>query len=224
MTDLQSDINPYFANHPFPWSIFIPAQADRSIALPEPTAQIESETYILSEHSDGAGTTQLIHNIRPKHVIFVHGSPTYLGDLTALEELQNRYHLHSPAAGTVVALPVSDTFIQPAPPADPHYEGELTELEREVKISLPEAIANDPRWHNFGDTGLLEARWQGEEIVLRGISQRELINRDRASQISPDTHCCGNCLHQRGDRCSNPRSPLNGFKVTPDGYCPAFEG
>jgi Cft2 family RNA processing exonuclease len=223
MTDLQSDITPYFASHPFPWSIFIPSQADRSIALPEPTAQIESETYILSEHSDGAGTTQLIHNIRPKHVIFIHGSPTYLADLTALEELQNRYHLHSPAAGTVVSLPVSDTFIQPAPPADPQYEGELTELEREIKITLPESIANDPRWHNFGDTGLLEARWQGEEIVLRGISQRELINRDRASQIAPDTHCCGNCLHQRGDRCSNPRSPLNGFKVTPDGYCPAFE-
>jgi Cft2 family RNA processing exonuclease len=224
LTDWQSDMTSYFVNHPFPWSIFIPAQADRSIALPEPTAQIESETYILSEHSDGAGTTQLIHNIRPKHVIFVHGSPTYLADLTALEELQNRYHLHSPAAGAVVALPVSDTFIQPAPPADPHYEGELTELEREIKITLPESIANDPRWHNFGDTGLLEARWQGEEIVLRGISQRELINRDRASQIAPDTHCCGNCLHQRGDRCSNPRSPLNGFKVTPDGYCPAFEG
>ncbi len=224
ITETSSNLNAYTEGHPFPWLILFPAQTHSQLGLPEPTAQIEIDTYLLSEHSDGAGTAQLIHNVRPKHVIFIHGSPTYLADLTALEELQNRYHLHSPAPGTVVSLPVSETFIQPAPPPDPNYEGELTEVDRAVNISLPDAIANDPRWHNFSDTGLIEARWQGEEIVLRGLSQREILNQDRSFQIPPDTHCCGNCRHQRGYRCYNPRSPLNGFKVTPDGYCPVFEG
>lgn len=224
LTDRQRDFEIYTADHPFPWKILIPAQPDgNSVELPATTERIAVDTYLLSEHSDGAGTVQLIHNIRPKHVVFTHGSPTYLADLTGLEELQNRYHLHSPTAGTLVALPIGDTFIQPAPPADPHYEGELTELERAIDISLPGEIASDPRWHNFADTGIVEARWQGEEIVIRGISQREILNRQHESNLPPDLACCANCQYQRGSRCYNPQSPLNGFKVTPDGFCPAFE-
>ncbi len=223
LTAIDRDLNVYFQDHPFPWLVLLPSRSPHELIPPVPTERITVATYLLSQHSDGAGTTQLIHNIRPKHIVFVHGSPNYLADLTGLEELQNRYHLHSPAAGTLVSLPIGDTFIQPAPPADPQYEGELTELESVVDITLPTAITGDPRWHNFADTGLVEARWQGEEIVIRGISQRELLMRQQQGNLAADTQCCGNCYHQRGSRCYNPRSPLNGFKVTPDGYCPAFE-
>jgi len=223
ITDADIDLQTYTAGHPFPVSIFFPAQSHEQTVLPATTPTISIDTYLLSEHSDGAGTAQLIHNIRPKHIVFVHGSSTYLADLTALEELQNRYHLHTPASGTLVSLPIGDTFIQPAPPADPHYEGELLELEQEINITLPKAIASDPRWHNFADTGLIEARWQGEEITIRGISQREILNRQHELNLPPEIECCGNCRYQRGSRCVNVRSPLHGFKVTPDGYCPAFE-
>ncbi len=224
ITDLHSDLDLYTDGHSFPWLVLCSIASHPDLtALPATTAQIAIDTYLLSQHSDGAGTAQLIHNIRPKHIVFVHGSPTYLADLTGLEELQNRYHLHLPASGTLVSLPIGDTFIQPAPPPDPHYAGELTELEQAIDISLPSEIASDPRWHNFADTGLVEARWQGEEIILRGISQREILNRQHALSLPPDLACCGNCQHQRGSRCYNPRSPLNGFKVTPDGFCPAFE-
>jgi Cft2 family RNA processing exonuclease len=223
ITDEQIDLTKYTQGHPFPWLVLFPTQPSRTICLPATDPELAIDTYLLSEHSDGAGTAQLIHNIRPKHIIFVHGAPTYLADLTGLEELQNRYHLHSPAAGTLVSLPIGDTFIQPDPPADPNYAGEVTELEAEINISLPEAIASDPRWHNFADTGSIEARWQGEEIVLRGISQREFLNRQQELSLAPDVKCCGNCRYQRAYRCNNIRSPLNGFKVTPDGYCPAFE-
>lgn len=181
------------------------------------------ETYLLAQHGDRLGTTQLIHNLRPQHVIFIHGSPTYLADLTSLEELQNRYHLHSPSAGTLVDLPIGETFIQPAAPAEANYEGELTELGTVVTITLPEAIAADPRWQDFADTGLVEARWQGEEIVLRGLSQRELLTQASNTRVPMNIDCCGNCRHQRGQRCWNPASPLYGFKVTPEGYCPVFE-
>jgi Cft2 family RNA processing exonuclease len=223
ITETDIDLDIYTVGHPLPWLVLWPSSPHGMKVPPAPTPQITHETYLLSEHSDGAGTAQLIHNIRPKHVIFMHGSVPYLADLTALEELQNRYHLHSPASGTLVSLPIGDTFIQPAPPADPNYEGELTELDREINIILPNAIASDPRWHNFADTGLLEARWQGEEIVLRGISQREMLDRQQELNLDPNVHCCGNCRYQRGARCHNSRSPLNGFRVTPDGFCPVFE-
>lgn len=181
------------------------------------------ETYLLAQHSDRLGTTQLIHNLRPQHVIFVHGSPTYLADLTSLEELQNRYHLHTPAAGTLVELPIGETFIQPAAPAEANYEGELTELGTVITITLPDAIAADPRWQDFADTGLVEARWQGEDLVLRALSQRELLSQGNNARIPMNIDCCGTCRHQRGQRCWNPASPLYGFKVTPEGYCPVFE-
>ncbi len=186
------------------------------------TGRLTVETYLLAQHCDGPGTTQLIHNLRPQHVVFVHGNSTYLADLTGLDELQNRYHVHCPAAETLVELPIGETFLQPAPP-ETNYEGELTELGTVVTISLPDAIAADPRWQTFADTGLVEARWQGEELVLRGLTQRELLA-DRGDRPLPaDLACCGNCRHQRGQRCCNQASPLFGFKVTPDGYCPVFE-
>lgn len=180
------------------------------------------ETYLLSQHSDGPGTTQLIHNLRPQHVVFIHGSPSYLADLTGLEELYNRYHLHSPAPDTLVELPIGDTFIQPAPP-ETTYEGELLEFETTLTITLPEAIAQDRRWQDFADTGLVSARWQGDELVLRGVHQRELISSGTDARVSLDLDCCGNCRYYRGQKCRNRTSPLYDFKVTPDGFCPVFE-
>jgi Cft2 family RNA processing exonuclease len=183
------------------------------------------ETYLLAEHSDSRNTTQLIHNLRPQHIIFVHGSPIYLADLTSLEELQNRYQLHSPAVGTLVELPIGDRFIQPTPPAPTQYEGELNESDSAITITFPDTITRDPRWSHFADTGLVEARWQGEELLLRGVSQRELLRESpsRSAKGIKEGDCCRVCLHYKGQRCWNPASPLYGFKVVSEGYCPVFE-
>ncbi|ARV62538.1 hypothetical protein BZZ01_31400 [Nostocales cyanobacterium HT-58-2] len=221
LTDSTTDLSQYCQNGASSWLTLVPEKTN--IKTNDQDSQLTNiETYLLAQHSDGPGTTQLIHNLRPQHVIFVHGSPAYLADLTSLEELQNRYHLHSPAAGTLVELPIGETFLQPAAP-ETNYEGELTELGTVVTITLPDAITADPRWRHFADTGLIEARWQGEELVLRGLSQRELLNQNSERFILSDIDCCGTCRHQRGQRCWNPSSPLYNFKVTLEGYCPAFE-
>ncbi|MGB3518687.1 MAG: MBL fold metallo-hydrolase [Elainellaceae cyanobacterium] len=180
------------------------------------------DTYLLSEHCDGPGTAQLIHNLRPQHVIFVHGAPQYLTDLTGLDELQSRYHLHCPTANSLVELPIGEMFHQPAPP-DIRYEGELTELETIIMVTLPENMTHDPRWQHLADTGLVEARWQGDELVLRGVSQRELLSQGTEAAALSGLECCENCRFFRKQRCSGQNSPLFGFKVTPEGYCPAFE-
>jgi Cft2 family RNA processing exonuclease len=186
-------------------------------------------TYLLAQHCDGPGTTQLIHNLRPQHLVLVHGSPADLADLTGLEELHNRYQIHLPAAGSVVDLPVGDTFLQTAVPDAP-YAGELLALESGVTISLPEALLTDPRWQRLADTGLVEARWQGEELVLRGVSQQDLrrqVSGDRlvdwVDANSPLRQSCAFCRHYRRQRCGNPDSPLFELKVTTDGFCLAFE-
>ncbi|MBD2252893.1 MBL fold metallo-hydrolase [Nostoc parmelioides] len=221
LTDATSDLEQYCQPETGPWLILLPEKIDIKVNK-KYSAPTTVESYLLAQHSDGPGTTQLIHNLRPQHVVFVHGSPSYLADLTCLEELQNRYHIHSPAAETMVELLIGETFLQPAPP-ETNYEGELTELGTVITISIPEAITADPRWRQFADTGLIEARWQGEELVLRGLTQRELLNQNSDRNISPDIDCCGTCRHQRGQRCWNPSSPLYNFRVTLEGHCPAFE-
>ena len=221
LTDSTIDLDEYCQLGMNSWVILSPEKTHIQFNKAYPR-QTSVETYLLAQHSDGPGTTQLIHNLRPQHVIFVHGSPGYLADLTSLEELQNRYHVHSPPSGTLVELPIGDTFLQPAPP-ETNYEGELTELGTVITITLPDAVTADPRWQQFGDTGLIEARWQGEELVLRGLSQRELLNQNSDRFIWSDVDCCATCRHQRGQRCWNPASPLYNFKVTLEGYCPAFE-
>ncbi len=214
----------YARNSNGSWVLFWPERPGTAVKIP-PIVESEFqrvETYFLSQHSDGAGTTQLIHNVRPQHVIFVHGSPLYLADLTNLDELRNRYQLHYPSAGKLVELPVGETFIQPALP-ETHYEAEVSELATEINIGVSLSITADPRWSSFADTGMVEVRWQGEELVLRGIPQRELLNQGSDHSLPSELECCGNCLFYRGQRCSNPYSAFYHFKVTPDGCCPVFE-
>ncbi len=223
LTDSTADLGKYCQPDTGTWLILLPEKIDIKVNH-EYLAPATITSYLLAQHSDGPGTTQLIHNLRPQHVVFVHGSPAYLTDLTSLEELQNRYQLHSPAAGVLVELPIGDIFLQPAAP-ETNYEGDLTELGGVVTITLPDAITTDSRWRQFADTGLVEARWQGEDLILRGLSPRELRNQSNISEATrrQEVDCCGNCKHQRGQRCWNPASPLYNFKVTLEGYCPVFE-
>lgn len=217
------------------WLILLPHRPQESVSRRKDVSEENNlspitESYLLAQHSDGNGTTQLIHNLRPQHIVFVHGSTAYLSDLTALDELHNRYHIHSPPAGHWVPLPIGETFIQPTL-TENIYEGEVmvqpaspTENRGTiVNINLPGAIVSDPRWENLADTGLIEARWQGEQLVLRGVSQRELLSQSSNAKVPQEMESCGNCLHQRGQRCYNPKSPLCGFKVTPEGSCLVFE-
>lgn len=222
MTEYQADLTLYC--HTGDWLILIPeAHAQRVLASLPPNENIETDTYLLAEHSDSRNTTQLIHNLKPQHLIFVHGNPNYLGDLTSLEELQNRYKLHSPASNILLELPIGEKFVQPKIPSQSQYDGELNEYTSFITITLPQQISNDPRWQNFSDTGIVEARWQGEDLLIRGVDQKELINQSNEAKRRLDIDCCHNCYYYRGQRCSNQLSPLYGFKVTPEGCCPVFE-
>lgn len=230
MVEAFQDFSIYCRDSAQPWLVLLPASPEKywgkdsqQVEFLAANAYVSLETYLLAEHSDGRNTAQLIHNLRPQHVIFVHGTPDRLADLTSLEELQSRYQLHLPAFGTQVDLPLGEKFIQPAAPAAYTYEGELNELDNTVTIALPKAIAADPRWLQFADSGLVEVRWQGDDLLVRGISQRELVSQQRKTDYLGDIDCCRNCRHYHHQRCWNPLSPLNGFKVTPEGYCPVFE-
>lgn len=184
--------------------------------------QVQLDTYQLTTHSDRVGITQLIHNLRPQHVAFVHGKPSHLADLAGLEELQTRYQLHLPYAGHEVEFPIGDRFIQPAAP-DPIFEGEITQVDDSVLLLLPEDLTTDPRWAALSDTGLVQVRWQGSDLVIKGLTQRDMLRTVTSSDSPWQSPSCQTCGYQRDGRCRSADSPLYGLQVSPDGVCPAFE-
>jgi len=229
LVDYQSDLWQYLAAET-QWLILLAEhpqeylQPDSSrLDLLRNLSHVAIETYLLTEHSDGRNTTQLVHNLRPQHVVFVHGRSSYLLELASLEELRNRYQIHSPAQGMLVELPIGDRFVQPKAPQPIYYEGELNEIGSAIAINLPDTISSDPRWQNIADTGIIQAHWQGNELVIKGLSQRELLNVNNQARISSDLDCCSRCQYYSEQRCWNKASPLYGFKVIPEGYCPVFE-
>jgi Cft2 family RNA processing exonuclease len=237
---LESDtveIQDYFKQSDRPWLVLLPEHHPREqSALIDPQSKdlspwhsitennVTVDSFVLAEHCDGPGTTQLIHNLRPQHIVFIHGSPTYLADLIGLEELANRYHLHSPGVGKRLELPIGEGLIQPTPSHinGALYEGEVHELDHEILVTLPHQLKQDPRWQNLVDTGLIEASWQGELLMLRGVSQREILT-EHSRGTDADFKGCANCSHYRSGRCWSQDSTLYNLKVAPDGYCPVFE-
>ncbi|MGF1568815.1 MAG: MBL fold metallo-hydrolase [Nodosilinea sp.] len=240
----EADLSPYCRQPDQPWTVLLPeafaadladtllttAAGDGGFSLdwlpalaPElESGQVQLDTYRLTTHSDGVGTTQLIHNLRPQHVAFIHGKPAHLADLAGLEELQTRYQLHLPSAGKRVEFPIGDRFIQPAAP-EPVFEGEITEVDDSVLLLLPEALTADPRWRSLADTGIVQARWQGGDLVIKGVSPRELLRAVGGETGPGPVESCQRCRHLREGHCRNAASPLCGFQVSPEGYCPAFE-
>jgi glyoxylase-like metal-dependent hydrolase (beta-lactamase superfamily II) len=192
------------------------------------SGQGQIQTYFFPEHCDGIATTQLIHNIRPQHVLFIGPEIDRLAELAALDELNSRYKIHLPALGQTTEFLVGETFFQPTTP-DLCYEIELQEDASGAWLPFPSQLTQDPRWYRLADTGILQLRWQGDELIVRGISGRELMNqdlsqRDRSSTPPLNLENCGTCRHYRGQRCWNVASPLQGFKVSPEGFCPHHQG
>jgi Cft2 family RNA processing exonuclease len=240
----EADLSAHCCASPQPWTVLLPDSFATAIAdtvlgatsgdtgptlswlqalAPElESEQVQIDTYQLTTHSDRVGTTQLIHNLRPQHVAFVHGKPTHLADLAGLEELQTRYQLHLPSTGHEVEFPIGDRFIQPAAP-EPVFEGEMTQVDDSVLLLLPEALTADPRWDSLADTGLVQARWQGNDLVIKGLNQRDLLRTVTGSNVPWHLPSCQTCRHQREGRCRNPDSPLYSLQVSPDGVCPVFE-
>ncbi|MBE7383102.1 MAG: MBL fold metallo-hydrolase [Leptolyngbya sp. SIO1E4] len=240
----DADLSAYVQWGDRPWRILLPdelansvvqAGLDYSTPHPQPTLdwlqllglELEQglahlDTYVLTAHSDGAGTTQLIHNLRPHHVLFVHGAPNYLADLAGLEDLQSRYKLHLPSINQLVELPIGETFLQPAAP-DTVFEGELAETEDGVTLTLPPGIQEDPRWKRLADTGVVQIRWQGNDLIVRGVTQQSLMKQASfPTVINQAVQCCFNCVYWKQPRCNNAKSPMYGFPVAAEGYCPEF--
>ena len=229
LVDYRSDLWQYIAADK-EWLVLL-AEHPREYLHPDSSrlnllknlSSVKIETYLLTEHSDGRNTTQLVHNLRPQHVIFVHGSLNYLLELASLEELRNRYQIHSPVGGILVELPIGDRFVQPKALQPVYYEGEIDETTSQIAIRLPNNISSDSRWLNIADTGIIQAHWQGDELVIKGVSQRELLDANTKARISSDLDCCERCQYYSDRRCWNKASPLYGFKVIAEGYCPVFE-
>ncbi|MEO0541861.1 MAG: MBL fold metallo-hydrolase [Cyanobacteria bacterium P01_A01_bin.105] len=206
-----------------------PAEAyDWLDAIKNATASgtVQLETYLLTDHCDGASTTQLIHNLRPRHVILHQGDPAGLAALADVETLQTRYKLHIPTPNHTLSLPLDTQFWRhPQPitlPPSPTYEGEVSfrPPAAEIAVTLPADVAADPRWQAFAETGLITAQWQGNQLILQGVSPDQLLN---VPPQDPERPACVNCRALQGQTCRQPASPLFNRIVAPEAVCREFQ-
>jgi HEAT repeat protein len=67
--------------------------------------------------------------------------------------------------------------------------------------------------------------WKEDPDALPFLKDRALQDENEWVRLTEVTAiaCCANCLHYRYQRCWNTLSPLAGFRVTPEGYCPFFK-
>ena len=220
------------------WSVFLPEQADLGAWQTElntygpvydwfdsfknatTSGTVQLETYQLYSHCDRDGTTQLIHNLRPRSVVLVHGKLEHLSALANLEALQSRYQVHIPLQGNPLSLFLDTRFAAVRPPREPTFEGTVSDFQEHVSVQLPPALTTDARWQSFAETGIIEARWQGDNLVLRGVDPSELS--EITNRLAPDRIACDNCQFYQQRSCQQPRSPLFGRLVAPDGHCPEF--
>ena len=85
LTDNLIHLEQYCRQSQQQWLILIPEHSKikhnqilQQFAQENKSEQIIIEDYLLAEHSDGRNTTQLIHNLRPQHIVFIHGETNYL--------------------------------------------------------------------------------------------------------------------------------------------------
>ncbi len=67
VTDETVDLNEYCQSETGPWVVLLPEKPGQPIEI-DNFGLTNVETYLLAQHSDGSGITQLIHNLRPQHV------------------------------------------------------------------------------------------------------------------------------------------------------------
>ena len=197
--------------------------------------------------SDRNSLKQIVHTLKPQHLIFTHGKEGSLKALAQLPEFRDRYLTYAPQDGDEIALNLA--AIEAANPlgvtaAEPvAYEGEVEETIcihtgkiEGVEVRLPPEIMDDPRWDALSETGLVTARWDGDLLVLRGLSSRAL-QREAASYGATaqrgergSGECSGCAYYARvrstpntKPQCTQPRSPLYGVTVSPQGSCPDFK-
>ncbi|NJN24183.1 MAG: hypothetical protein HC810_07045 [Acaryochloridaceae cyanobacterium RL_2_7] len=191
--------------------------------IAEEEMNLQVSLYQLHQHADIQGTLQLIHNLKPQHIAFSHGQHDQLAELCAMEELTNRYHLHLPQKGQVLDILVIHSNLRSEEPslAEMMWEGELSESTDEIQIRLPNNIKVDSRWDAIADSGIILATWQGENLIIQGVSQRELLH-PQWQRLDGSVQSCLNCSDYLDGACQQTRSPLFSLKISPEGSCQYF--
>jgi Cft2 family RNA processing exonuclease len=190
------------------------------------TVRAQVQRFSLSAHADKAGICQVIERVSPKHLILIHGGREALHDLSRTSNLQNKYLIHIPAVGEVIAYEtvpehVSLSRLQQINLPET-FEVTVEAEQQGAWLWVPEAVTDgDPRWDKLAGYGVMQAKWVGDHRLMltpvvpaRGRSQ---------SLISADNPCCASCEYGRDRHCTCVESALYGQQIDPTGRCPEFQ-
>ena len=196
--------------------------------------------------SDRNSLKQIVHTLKPQHLLFTHGREQRLQELAQLPEFRDRYLTYAPQHGdelaiNLAAIEASESGETSA--TEPTiYEGEADETISTntgkiegVEVRLPPEVMDDARWDSLSETGLVTARWDNDCLVIRGLSSRALQRESLSCGVDRQHDrgagdCSGCSFYARVSsapnakpQCTQPNSPLYGVTVSPQGSCPDFK-
>ena len=240
------------------WQHVIPERT-LYLQLPEVDLDVPIEQWpeeLVAEMQVGAGTwhslsdrnslKQIVHTLKPQHLVFTHGREERLQELAQLPEFRDRYLTYAPQYGDEISLnlaAIEAANRMDASATEPNiYEGEADETIcihtgkiEGVEVRLPPEVMDDARWDSLSETGLVTARWDNDCLVIRGLSSRALQRESLSCGVDkPHDRGAGDCsgcafyarvssAPNAKPQCTQPNSPLYGVTVSPQGSCPDFK-
>jgi Cft2 family RNA processing exonuclease len=135
------------------------------------TVRAQVKRFNLSAHADKVGLGQVINQIKPKHLILIHGSIRALHELASSGDNQVRFYIHIPKVGEAIELgsvPEHLSDEQLSKIAQPQeFEMVVEKVGNETMLQVPNSVVeNDPRWQMFSAAGTVDAVWDGLCIKL----------------------------------------------------------
>lgn len=180
--------------------------------------------FNLSAHVDRVGIGQVIAQVKPKHLILIHGNSDALHDLATNSSLQKHYIVHIPGIGEVIEYGTFPEFItnntKIALTHEKQIELEIVTEHDGAWIKVPKKVVDsDPRWQTLGMHSAVRAKWHHNTLVLLPITTKSIATKKAKNQ---ESDCCAKCTYFKSGFCRSEESSLYEMPVDPYGICEEF--
>lgn len=185
--------------------------------------------FNLSAHADKVGLGQVIGKVNPKHLVLIHGDPSALHDLARSGDKSEKYYIHIPHVGDEISLDTIPDHLsrdrQAIVEQPQEFEVYVESFGEDVWLRLPQsALENDPRLERLIEFGVVKAKWAGNSLRLRRVSEFALDAETAIAKAeAAEVDCCAVCRFFSQGECQSPDSPLFERIVDPSGICQEFQ-
>ena len=207
-------------------------------------SQANYTSFTLFNHADRIGVGQIFNRVNPSQLILINGNLNNLRDISSLttnKENQRDCLVHIPECGDLIKSEQIVSNITNQTAAKSVVNSALTNnsssssvVDKSQKItvhlepinsqvyilSLPNAIAKDPRWQQLLKNQNIQTTFSGSDLVFLNSNPPQPILNSQSNQATSAS--CQTCNYFIAQKCQQENSPLFELTVDPDGICSQY--